>query len=151
MTKKEIYQRRLEQQRADTAESNRRIRGYSTKEEKDAEAKMEPWRRLRNPDKGGLGGKTYLHSGIVERPRSKSSQEQIDRLTAYEKKGRLTSAGKKSREQLKNIVAREKEAKEKGLTEYELLKRKEKKNKKKKIRSFKPKKPVTGMLEAQGY
>ena len=144
MKKKKIYKKRLEQQRADTAEHNRRVRGYSTQEEKEAEAKMDPWRRLSNPDPGGLGGKTYLHSGIVERPRSKSPEEQIDRITGYAKKGRLTRAGKKSRKQLRNIVAREKEAKAKGLTEYELLKGKEGG---KKLR----KKSIKGILEEQGY
>jgi hypothetical protein len=144
MKKKEIYKRRLNQLNADVAENNRRVRGHSRGWEKKAEAKMDPWRRLSNPDPGGLGGKTYLHSGIVERPRSKSAEEQIDRLTRYAKKGRLTRAGKKSRKQLRNIVAREKEAKAKGLTEYELLKGKEGG---KKLR----KKSIKGILEEQGY
>ena len=144
MKKKEIYKRRLDQLNADVAENNRRVRGHSRGWEKEAEAKMDPWRRLSNPDPGGLGGKTYLHSGIVERPRSKSPEEQIDRLPGYAKKGRLTRAGKKSRKQLRNIVAREKEAKAKGLTEYELLKGKEGG---KKLR----KKSIKGILEEQGY
>ena len=147
MTKKEIFQKRLDQLNADVAESNRRIRGSSKGWEKEAEAKMEPWRRLENPDKKGLGGKTYLHSGVTTRNRSRSAKEQVQRYGDVS-----TSSGRNTKKQLKSILEREKEAKEKGLTEYEILKKKEKKEKKKKkIRSFKPKKPVTGMLEAQGY
>ena len=166
MTKKEIFQKRLDQLNADVAESNRRVRGSSKGWEKEAESKMEPWRRLENPDKGGLGGKTYLHSGVTTRNRSRSAKEQIKRLNEADpmvistdsegklkkKRGRITRTGKKSRKDLEAMLKREEEAKAQGLTEYEILKGKGKKNKKKKkIRSFKPKKPVTGMLEAQGY
>ena len=163
MKKKEIFQKRLDQLNADVAESNRRIRGSSKGWEKEAEAKMEPWRRLNNPDKKGLGGKTYLHSGVTTRNKSRSAKEQIKRLNEADpmvistdsegklkkKKGRITRAGRKSRKDLEAMLKREEEAKAQGLTEYEVLKGKGKK--KKKIRSFKPKKPVTGMLEAQGY
>ena len=114
------------------------------KRRKEFEAEMEPWRTSDFSDKGGLGGKTYLHSGVTTRNRSRSTKEQAQRYGDMS-----TSAGRNTKKQLKSILEREKEAKEKGLTEYEILKRKEKK--KKKIRSFKPKKPVTGMLEAQGY
>ena len=166
MTKKEIYQKRLDQLNADVAESNRRIRGSSKGWEKEAESKMEPWRRLENPDKKGLGGKTYLHSGVTTRNRSRSAKEYIKRLNEADpmvistdsegklkkKRGRITRAGRKTRKDLEAMLKREEEAKAQGLTEYEVLKGKGKKNKKKKkIRSFKPKKPVTGMLEAQGY
>ena len=157
MKKKILYQKRLDQQRADTAEHNRRVRGYSTKEEKEAEAKMEPWRRLENPDKKGLGGKTYLHSGVTTRNRSRSAKEQIKRLNEADpmvistdsegklkkKRGRITSAGRKSRKQLKAMLAREKKAKEMGLTEYEMLKGKGTKKRRKKS--------IKGILEEQGY
>ena len=163
MKKKEIFQKRLDQLNADVAESNRRIRGSSKGWEKEAEAKMEPWRRLDNPDKGGLGGKTYLHSGVTHRNKSRSAKEQIKRLNEADplvistdsegklkkKRGRITRTGKKSRKDLEAMLKREEEAKAQGLTEYEVLKGKGKK--KKKIRSFKPKKPVTEMLESQGY
>ena len=68
------------------------------------------------------------------------------------KRGRITRTGRKSRKDLEAMLKREEEAKAQGLTEYEVLKGKGKKNKKKKkIRSFKPKKPVKGILESQGY
>ncbi len=157
MKKKEIFQKRLDQRNADSAEGNRRIRGYSKGWEKEAEAKMEPWRRLENPDKGGLGGKTYLHSGVTTRNKSRSPKEQIDRLNdadpwvirkedgkIVKKRGRITKAGKKQRKDLKAMLKREEEAKAQGLTEHEVLKGKGKKNKKRK-------KPVKGILEQQGY
>ena len=151
MKKKILYQKRLDQQRADTAEHNRRVRGYSTKEEKEAEAKMEPWRRLENPDKKGLGGKTYLHSGVTTRNRSRSAKERIKRLNEADPrmtnfapiKGHITDAGRKSRKDLKAMLAREKKAKEMGLTEYEMLKGKGTKKRRKKS--------IKGILEEQGY
>ncbi len=147
MKKKEIFQKRLDQLNADVAESNRRVRGSSKGWEKEAEAKMEPWRRLENPDKGGLSGKTYLHSGVTTRNRSRSAKEQIKRLNEADpmvistdsegklkkKRGRITRTGKRS------------------FSDRYIDPKKIADTRKRAAKNKKRKKPVTGLLEKQGY
>jgi len=124
--KKDIVKKRLDQANADRAENNRRVRGTSKGWEKDAESKMEPWRKLENKDEGGLAGKTYIHSGETTRNKSRTPDEQIKYLNkagnwVANKNGKITKAGRKQRKQLRNIQNRRQEAKDAGLTEKEMI------------------------------
>ena len=157
MKAKEIRQKRIDQVNADSAEGNRRTRGYSKGWEKKAEEKMEPWRKLENPDEGGLAGKTYLHSGVTSREYSRTPKEQIRRLNLADplviskdsegkikkKIGRITKKGRQQRKDLRKVIKERSEAEAQGLTQYEVKQGKGKKNKRKKSK--------TGLLEMQGY
>tara|TARA_Y100001951_G_scaffold72823_1_gene59743 strand:- start:42 stop:632 length:591 start_codon:yes stop_codon:yes gene_type:complete len=129
MTRKEILKKRRTQRNADIAEHNRRVRyrrwgldedkHYSRKKSKDYkdESQMEPWRRLQKPEnetpqqaqkRKGIGGETYIHSGVTTRNRSRSLPEQIKYMKDAEKsgEGRITKYGRKNIKTMQAIIDR---------------------------------------------